>query len=138
MKELLYKSVYREIFYHPDKNMIEMNYFDASSEYTDEEYKKEEIILRDFLEEKWATFCYVDTEHFDYIIVPEIQKFVAEVASTVLVDGKLKKLAVLTSQHVFTKVSVRQMGDKFSDDKRNICQIQHFVSKEVAIKWLFE
>ena len=138
MKELLYKSMYREIFYHRDKNMMLMNYFEASSGYSDEDYKKEEIIFRDLLDEKGAISCYVDTLNFNYIITPEIQKWVTEIANSVLREDKLKKLAVLVSENLFTDVSVRQMADKFEEAEENTCQIQHFTSKKSAITWLFE
>ena len=59
MKELLYKSIYREIFYHADKKIIEMNYLEGSSSTTDQIYKKEELIFCDCFEFNFLSMDYV-------------------------------------------------------------------------------
>ena len=138
MKELLYKSIYREIFYHADKKIIEMNYLEGSSSTTDQIYKKEELIFCDCFDQKDIDFCYVNTVKFDYIIVPEIQNWVHENVNPVFIKTELKKLAILTSEQVFSRVSVMQMMNRFDKDEKGSFEIQHFISEKTAMEWLCE
>jgi hypothetical protein len=137
-KELLYKSAYREIFYHVDKKMLEMCYLSGSTDCTDEEYKEEEFILVQFFTQKEVDLCCVNNVNLDYIIMPYMQEWVKETVNPVLIKEGVKKLAVITSQQVFSRVSVRQMTDKFSKDASSTCPIRHFTDQEVALAWLFE
>jgi len=136
MKELLYKSIYREIFYHADKKMIEMNYLPESSDYTDEEYKKDMLILCNFFNEKDVLIYYNNSLKFDYIIVPEMQDWLEETITPVLINSKIKKIGIITSKHVFTKVSVKQTMDKYSKNTFPF-QTHNFVDEEAAMQWLF-
>jgi hypothetical protein len=83
-KELLYKSVYREIFYHADTKMIEVNYFSGTTDYTDEEYKQEMLILYGFFAQKDVQIYYINATRFDYIIVPEMQEWLEKTVKPML------------------------------------------------------
>jgi len=137
MKELLYKSSYREIFYHTDKNLIEMNYFTESESCTDNEYKKETKILLNYFRQKEASLFYINMLNFDYIIIPEIQKWAAEILQPVLMKAGVTKLAIITSKQIFTKLSVKQMINKFTE-VNNFFETRYFPDKKAAMKWLVE
>ena len=135
MKELLYKSIYREIFYHADKKLIEMNYFTESESCTGNQYKKETKILHNYFKEKEASLFYVNMLNFDYIIIPEIQIWAAETLQPALMKAGVTKLAIITSKQIFTKVSVKQMIDKFIE-VNNFFETRYFPDEEAAMKWL--
>ena len=137
MKELLYKSIYREIFYHPDKKMIEMIFFVESESYTDEEFKKETLILTQHFEKKEANLFYINMVNFSYIIVPEMQTWLAKTIQPILLKAEVTKFAIISSKQVFTKVSVKQTLTKFTE-VNNFFETKYFVSEDDTMKWLFE
>jgi hypothetical protein len=135
MKELLYKSIYREIFYHTDKKMLEMNYFATTSNCTDEEYKKGMLITYDFLDKKDVFFYYVNAVNFNYIITPEIQEWLEKTINPVLVKSALKKVAIMISKHRFSRISMQDTVHKLVKVPLKY-EIRYFIEEETAMKWL--
>ena len=137
MKELLYKSVYREVFYYPEINLIELIYLEGSSTYTDEEYKRETNMFYAFFEERKVEFYCVDSVQFDYIIIPEMQEWLKKTVTPVLIKHQLKKMAIITSADVFIRVSLRQMADKITKEA-SLVEKKYFTSVQKAREWLVE
>ncbi len=135
MKRQVYKSKYLEIFYHPDKKMIESVYTPESENYTDDKYKKEVEILSECIANNDVNVAFSNITEFKYVVVPEIQEWIAETFFPVLVKSGIRKIAMLTSESVFSQVSVEQT---MAEAENVPFETRYFKNKQEAMDWLFK
>ena len=137
MKNLLYKNVYQEIFYHQDIKMIELVSFPESSEYSDAAFKRDVKHFCQCLSEKEVELYQNDMTHFKYIIVPEMQKWIVKTVYPYLIQAGVKKIALIVSEDIFSRVSTEQTVRKVDKEKPPFTR-KYFKSKDVAMDWLLE
>ena len=77
----------------------------------------------------------MDTLNFDYIIMPEIQEWAKQTIHPTLVKQGLKKLAIVTSNNLFSKVSIRQMIDKFHEYTATY-KTRYFADNDSVMAWI--
>jgi hypothetical protein len=136
-KELLYKSVYREIFYYADTKLLELTFLEGTTDYTDDEFKKEELIFSAFFVYKKVHIFCVNTIKLDYIIIPEIQEWLEKTVNPIFVKSEMRKFAVIVSQNVFSKVSIQHTIHKLTKNNPPF-KTDYFEDREAALKWLLE
>lgn len=76
----------------------------------------------------------VDTSEFAFIIIPELQEWVANLVFPIVEAKKGKKLAFLISKELFPQISIEQFTD---ENPYESFQIAYFKTEEEALEWLF-
>ncbi len=131
--ETLYKSKYIIIEFDKARSYMKVTRTKETEFYNDEEYLKENKIWESLVDKYKPKYALIDQREFYYIVAPDIQELLKKTIIKTATKNKLKKLAIVEPEDLFTKASVYQIFDDI-----NNFYLQYFKDIESAEKWLFE
>jgi hypothetical protein len=131
----LHKLQFSEINFYPEYDLIEHKWYPNSSEMSEDEFKKEMLVLADVFKQKKPKRVFVNHADFEFIVVPQVQKWVDEHVNWLLVQAGTQKVAFLVSPDIFTRLSVEQT---LSEVRSQNLQTKFFEDYQKAMDWLLE
>ncbi len=136
---LLYKSIYCEIMYLPEKTFMEVTFTVAENDSTFDEkiLMQENLAFKAQIEQHKPVFLLVNMKHYYYSIPVKMQEWIA---INIIQNGiklGMKRNAVLMPQEIVSLVSAEQTRDEgiaINPEVENI--IKTFDDKHQAMTWL--
>lgn len=129
MQETLYSSKYLKIWLDTKNKMFIQEWFEPSKQMPHEVYKKEITAFRDLLKKHShikKSLAY--TEHFYFIITPELQRWVAD-----LFEGcEPQFIGMVVSEGYFSQLSIQNCLKQI----RYGNETRYFNKREEAFDWL--
>ena len=119
-------------FYNTVHKCLFVNKTKLTSEMTEDQYKEQILNWLKINIKYHPEKILVDNSCFDYIIVPELQKWVNDKLLIPSLKLGLKKIAFVNSPNIFTDVSIRQA----MEEQELPIEFAFFETVEEAKKWL--
>jgi len=116
-----------------EKSYFSLVWKESTVEMTDEEYKNQVLLYKDFVEQTQPFAAYINTQKFLYTIDPQTQDWINTNIFPATVEAGLCRMAILISEDFFGQLSVEQTMTKNPELGFSSC---FFEDEQKAIEWL--
>ena len=131
--EVLLASDTLKVFYDEKNELLKQVWFTSMQTYTEDDYKRDMIILLDIVHKVKNKLSYVNTQQSTFVISPELQEWTnINIIKPTLQYG-LKKVGFLVSSDLFAQISIQQTME---EEKDSGFETRYFNKEEECIKWL--
>jgi hypothetical protein len=129
--QILHQDRYAKILYAPEIDQIEHHWSEESYEMTEEEFKDFQLKNLEIAREVTPKRLFVDSIHFKFTVVPEIQDWINQDLHPKFEKMGMKKIAFLMSKDFFAHFSIQQIFEECQ-----YFQVGYFEKEEKAKDWL--
>jgi len=116
-----------------EKSYFSLVWKESTVEMTDEEYKNQVLLYKDFVEQTQPFAAYINTQKFLYTIDPETQEWINTHVFPATVEAGLRRMAILISEDFFGQLSVEQT---MTENPELGFSTYFFEYEQKAIEWL--
>lgn len=129
----LYDSEYQEIHLDQKNGILKNSWKQLSDQMEDEDYKKELLNLKIFVEKYRPEKQLINTKEFGYTIGPQMQQWTDDHINEPHLKFGVQKAAFIMSEEIFAQVSVEQTMEELQGLN---FEIRYFKDENEAISWL--
>lgn len=134
--KILFENEIVKVEVHERNSIFKQTWYSQSANMTDEYYRELALIVVDELRKlDIAKYHLVNTSNFIFPIIPETQKWLANILFPTIAERKGEKMAVIISSDIFAQVSIEQIE---RENKDAIIKIKYFDNEENALNWFVE
>ncbi len=135
MMQVLVQNEIVKVEFDEAKSLFKHTWNDKTSDLDDELYKSLVLMVNQEIEKMQEIhFHLIDTSQFLFIILPEVQEWVASIVFPMSASRKAKKMAFLISQDLFAQISIEQFTE---ENTIHSFEIKYFKTEKDALEWLF-
>ncbi|WP_020533509.1 hypothetical protein [Flexithrix dorotheae] len=131
----LYDNKYQEIHLDQQYGILTNSWKKESIDMEDEEYQKELLNLKIFVEKYRPKMQLINIREFGFTISPEMQRWTDDHINKSHLNLGVQKAAFIMSEEIFAQVSVEQTME---EQQGLNFETKYFKSEEDALKWLKE
>lgn len=99
---------YQECFWDKENKILNFVWLSTTKDLDDEVFKNEIKEAGEWVKKYSPDYILLDSQNLQYVITPNLQEWMNEILVPIYIGVGVKKLAVLVSGDLFTKISVEQ------------------------------